>query len=413
MDIFKRIQENQGPLGQFSRELHGYFTFPKFEGEIGPRMKFRGREVINWSLNDYLGLAEHPEVRKIDAEAAAKWGIAYPMGARVVSGQTGLHEELENQLAEFVKKEDAYVLNFGYQGMVSIIDSLCHRNDVIVFDANVHTRIMDGIRLHIGKRFVYRHNDMDSLLKQLKHAAALAKKQKGGVLVITESIFGISGELAQLDKIVALKNKYKFRLLVDETQGFGVMGANGIGVSEHFDVLENVDIFYSTFTKSLASIGGFVAGKEFLINYLRYNMRSQLYAKALPLAIVEGIIKRLQLLKNHPEYRRKVWDIALALQSKLREKGLDIGKTQSIITPVYLSANVRETANLVMDMRENYNLFCPVVGYPVIPEGELLLHLLPSAAHTLEDVEYTVNTISDIKTNLELGQYNKETILDT
>jgi len=413
VDIFKRIQENQGPLGQFSRELHGYFTFPKFEGEIGPRMKFRGREVINWSLNDYLGLAEHPEVRKIDAEAAAKWGIAYPMGARVVSGQTGLHEELENQLAEFVKKEDAYVLNFGYQGMVSIIDSLCHRNDVIVFDANVHTRIMDGIRLHIGKRFVYRHNDMDSLLKQLKHAAALAKKQKGGVLVITESIFGISGELAQLDKIVALKNKYKFRLLVDETQGFGVMGANGIGVSEHFDVLENVDIFYSTFTKSLASIGGFVAGKEFLINYLRYNMRSQLYAKALPLAIVEGIIKRLQLLKNHPEYRRKVWDIALALQSKLREKGLDIGKTQSIITPVYLSANVRETANLVMDMRENYNLFCPVVGYPVIPEGELLLHLLPSAAHTLEDVEYTVNTISDIKTNLELGQYNKETILDT
>ena len=413
MDIFKRIQENQGPLGQFSRELHGYFTFPKFEGEIGPRMKFRGREVINWCLNDYLGLAEHPEVRKIDAEAAAKWGFAYPMGARVVSGQTGLHEELESQLAEFVGKEDAYVLNFGYQGMVSIIDALCHRNDVIVFDANVHTRIMDGIRLHIGKRFVYRHNDMDSLLKQLKHAAALAKKQKGGVLVITESIFGISGELAQLDKIVALKNKYKFRLLVDETQGFGVMGANGIGVSEHFDVLENVDVYFSTFTKSFASIGGFVASKEYLINYLRYNMRSQLYAKALPLAIVEGAIKRLHLLKNHSEYRNKLWDIALALQNGLRAKGLNTGKTQSFITPVYLTANLREVANLVMDMRENYNLFCPVVGYPVIPEGELLLHLIPTATHTLEDVEYTINTIADIRTNLELGQYNKETILDT
>ncbi|MDR0872520.1 MAG: aminotransferase class I/II-fold pyridoxal phosphate-dependent enzyme [Prevotellaceae bacterium] len=413
MDIFKRIQENQGALGQLSREIHGYFTFPKLEGEIGPRMKFRGREVINWSLNDYLGLAAHPEVRKADEEAAAKWGFAYPMGARIVSGQTTLHEDLENRLAEFVGKEAAYVLNFGYQGMVSIIDALCHRNDVIVFDANVHVRIMDGIRLHIGKRFVYQHNDMDSLLKQLKRAAALAKKQNGGVLVITESIFGISGELAQLDKIVALKNKYKFRLLVDETQAFGVMGATGIGVSEHFDVLENVDIFYSTFTKSLALIGGFVAGKEYVINYLRYNMRSQLYAKSLPTAFVESIIKRLELIQKHPEYRKNVWNIANTLQNGVRQKGLNIGKTASIITPIYLSANVQESANLVMEMRENYNLFCPVVVYPVIPEGQIVLHLISTAAHTPEDVEYTVNAIADINTNLELGRYNKETVVHT
>ena len=412
MDIFKRIQENQGPLGQFSRELHGYFTFPKFEGEIGPRMKFRGREVINWSIHDYLGLADHPEARKVDAEAASKWGFAYPMGARIISGQTGLHEELESQLAEFVNKEDAYVLNFGYQGMVSIIDALCHRNDVIVFDANIHRRIMDGIRLHIGKRFVYQHNDMDSLLKQLKRANALAKIQNGGILVITESIFGISGELAHLDKIVALKNKYKFRLLVDETQGLGVMGANGVGVSEHLDVLDKVDIYFSTFTKSLALIGGFVAGKEFVINYLRYNMRSQLYAKALPAAIVEGAIKRLQLLKNHPEYRSNLWNIALALQNGLREKGLNVD-TQSVITTIHLSANVREAANLVMDMRENYNLFCPVVVYPIIPKGDLLLQLIPTATHTLEDVKYTIDTIAAIRINLESGQYDKETIVDT
>jgi glycine C-acetyltransferase len=374
-------------------------------------MKFRGREVINWSIHDYLGLADHPEARKVDAEAAAKWGFAYPMGARVISGQTSLHEDLESHLAEFVGKEDACVLNFGYQGIMSIIDALCHRNDVIVFDSDVHPRIMNGIRLHIGKRFVYQHNDMDSLLKQLKRASALAKKQKGGVLVITETVFGVSGELALLDKIVALKNKYKFRLLVDETLGFGVMGANGIGVSEHFDVLENIDIYYSTFTKALTLIGGFVAGKEFVINYLRYNMRSQLYAKSLPVAIVEGAIKRLQLLKDHPKYRANLWNIALALQNGLREKGLNVNKTQSVITVIHFSANVREAANLVMDMRENYNLFCPVVVYPIIPKGDLLLQLVPTAGHTLEDVEYTINTIIDIKTNLESGQYDKETIV--
>ncbi len=406
----KKLIDNQGPLGQFSNQAHGYFTFPKLEGEIGPRMKFRGREVLNWSLNNYIGLANHPEVRKTDADAAAKWGLAYPMGARMMSGQTTLHEEMENQLAEFVKKEDAYLLNFGYQGMVSIIDSICGRNDVIVYDSDAHACIIDGMRLHIGKRFVYQHNDMVSLEKQLQRATALADKQGGGVLVITEGVFGMSGVLGQLDEVAALKDKYEFRLLVDDAHGFGTMGPTGAGTAEHFGVMDKVDLYFATFAKAMALIGGFVAGKESVINYLRYNMRSQIYAKSLPMPIVEGAMKRLELLRNRPELREKLWDVVNALQAGLRAKGFNLGKTKSMVTPVYLSGSVGEATNLVMDLRENYNLFCSIVIYPVIPKGQLLLRLIPTATHTMEDVQYTINAFSDVRANLEAGKYNTDII---
>lgn len=411
VDLFDKITKNQGDLGQYRKQAHGYFMFPKLEGEIAPRMKFRGKEVLNWSLNNYIGLANHPEVRKADAEAAAKWGLGYPMGARVMSGQTSLHEKLEGELASFVGKEDAYLLNFGYQGMVSIIDSLVNRNDVIVYDSESHACILDGMRLHMGKRFVYVHNDMENLARQLERAVRIAEKQGGGVLVITEGVFGMAGDLGKLDEIVALKQKYNFRLLVDDAHGFGTMGESGAGTAEHFNVTDQVDVLFSTFAKSMAGIGAFVAGEEELIDYLRYTMRSQIFAKSLPMPIVEGSLKRLELLQTKPELRSKLWEVVTALQSGLKAQGFDLGVTESPVTPVYLSGSVGEATNLVMDLRENYNLFCSIVIYPVIPKGQLLLRLIPTASHSLEDVEYTIKAFTDIRKNLNEGKYNADEIV--
>ena len=412
MDIFEKFKKDQGSLGQYRKEAHGYFAFPKLEGEIKPQMKFRGKEVLNWSLNNYIGLANHPDVRKADAESAEKWGLAYPMGARMMSGQTSTHELLEAQLAEFVGKEDAYLLNFGYQGMVSIIDSLVDRNDVIVYDSEDHACILDGMRLHMGKRFVYQHNNMESLEKQLKRAVKVAEKTGGGVLVITEGVFGMAGDLGDLKGIVALKKRYAFRLLVDDAHGFGTMGASGAGTGEHFGVQDEIDVYFSTFAKAMASIGAFVAGDEEIINYLRYNLRSQIFAKSLPMPLVEGGIKRLELLKNSPELREKLWTVCTALQDGLRAQGFDLGKTNSPVTPVYLSGSVPEATNLVMDLRENYNLFCSIVVYPVIPKGQLLLRLIPTASHSLEDVEYTIKCFTAVRDNLEAGKYDVDTIPD-
>lgn len=412
MDIFEKFKKDQGSLGQYRKEAHGYFAFPKLEGEIQPQMKFRGKEVLNWSLNNYIGLANHPEVRKADAESAEKWGLAYPMGARMMSGQTSTHELLESQLAEFVGKEDAYLLNFGYQGMVSIIDSLVDRNDVIVYDSEDHACILDGMRLHMGKRFVYQHNDMESLEKQLKRAVKVAEKTGGGILVITEGVFGMAGDLGDLKGVVELKKKYPFRLLVDDAHGFGTMGATGAGTGEHFEVQDEIDVYFSTFAKAMASIGAFVAGNEDIINFLRYNLRSQIFAKSLPMPLVEGGIKRLELLKNSPELREKLWSICTALQDGLRAQGFDLGKTNSPVTPVYLSGSVPEATNLVMDLRENYNLFCSIVVYPVIPKGQLLLRLIPTASHSMEDVEYTIKCFTAVRDNLEAGKYDVDTIPD-
>ena len=408
MDIFDRIRKHSGgPIGMYQKQAHGYFAFPKLEGDIGPRMRFRGREVLNWSLNNYLGLANHPEVRKADAEGAAQFGLAAPMGARMMSGQTKWHEELEQKLAAFVKKEDAFLLNFGYQGMVSIIDTILNRHDVVVYDAESHACIIDGLRLHMGKRFVFAHNDMDSFRTQMEHAAKVTEETKGGILVITEGVFGMKGDLGVLDKIVEFKKEFDFRLLVDDAHGFGTMGKTGSGVPEHFGVEDQVDLHFSTFAKSMAGIGAFVAGDKAIIDYLRYNMRSQTYAKSLPMPMVIGALKRLELIQTHPEYKDRLWTIVNALQKGFRDSGFEIGGTLSPVTPVYMKGGVEEATNIVVDLRENYNLFCSVVVYPVIPKGEIILRIIPTAVHTLEDVEYTLECFRKCRGKLESGEYHK------
>ncbi len=406
VDIFDRLEKNAGgPIGQYMGYAHGYFAFPKLEGEIGPRMKFRGKEVLNWSLNNYLGLANLPEVRQADAEGAAKFGMAAPMGARMMSGQTVYHEQLERELAAFVGKEDAFLLNFGYQGMLSIIDCLLTPRDVVVYDAEAHACIIDGLRMHKGKRFVFGHNDMDSLRLQLRHATELAEEQNGGVLVITEGVFGMKGDLGKLDEIVALKKEFQFRLLVDDAHGFGTMGPKGRGTAAHFDVTEGVDVLFNTFAKSMAGIGAFVASHRWLVNLLRYNMRSQLYAKSLPMPMVIGALKRIELIREHPEYQEQLWTIVRAMQSKLVENGFNIGVTNSPVTPVFLKGGIPEATNLVVDLRENYGIFCSMVIYPVIPKGEIILRIIPTAAHTLEDVDVTIEAFKAVREKLEQGVY--------
>ncbi len=404
-DIFEKIKENPGPLGQQSKQAHGYFSFPKLEGEIANRMIFRGKEVLQWSLNNYLGLANHPEIRKVDEQAAKDWGLGYPMGARMMSGNTKYHEEFEAQLAEFEQKEDAILLNFGYQGMVSAIDSLVNRNDVIVYDAESHACIIDGVRLHQGKRFVFQHNDMESLEKQLERAARIVEVTNGGILVITEGVFGMSGNQGKLKEIVALKEKIPFRLFVDDAHGFGTMGPTGMGTGEAQGVQDEIDVYFGTFAKAMASIGGFIASDEHVINYLRYNMRSQIFAKSMPMPLVIGNMKRLEMLKTQPELREKLWTIVNALQKGLKDAGFNIGTTNTQVTPVILQGDVNEATNLVMDLRENYGLFCSIVIYPVVPKGVILLRLIPTAMHTLEDVDYTVETFSKIREKLQNGEY--------
>jgi len=396
-----------GPLGQHQKWSHGYFSYPKLEGEIGPHMQFNGKEHLVWSLNNYLGLANHPEVREADAKAAADYGMAYPMGARMMSGNSRHHEELENNLARFVGKADAFLLNYGYQGMVSIIDSLVDRNDVIVYDAESHACIIDGLRMHMGKRFVYQHNDMESCEKQLGRATKLAEQTGGGILLITEGVFGMSGAQGKLKEVVELKKKFNFRLLVDDAHGFGTMGKTGAGTHEEQDCIEGVDVYFATFAKSMAGIGAFVAGDREVIDYLRYNMRSQIFAKALPMPMVLGLKKRFELLKSKPELREKLWKIANQLQNGLKERGFDIGVTNTMVTPVFLKGDLYEATTLTKDLRENYGIFCSIVIYPVIPKGLILLRLIPTAAHSSEDVERTLAAYSEMGEKLRSGYYKE------
>lgn len=408
MDVFDKCTMKMGPLGQFADQTEGYFMFPKLEGEIRNRMFFRGKERLVWSLNNYLGLANHPEVRKADADAAARYGMAYPMGARMMSGQTDYHEQLERELAAFVGRESAYLLNYGYQGMISIINSLVDRNDVIVYDSEAHACIIDGMRLHFGKRFVYPHNNIENLETQLRRAKKMTSETGGGILVITEGVYGMSGDLGKLKEIVALKEKYSFRLLVDDAHGFGTMGPTGAGTDEYFGVQKDVDLYFGTFAKSMAGIGGFIAGEKRVIKYLMYNMRSQIFAKSLPMPMVLGALKRLELLRNQPEHREKLWNIVRALQNGLRNAGLDIGNTESPVTPVMLNGSVGEATQITFDLRENYNIFCSIVTYPVVPKGVILLRLIPTAVHTLEDVEYTIRAFKEVKEKLDGKLYSTE-----
>lgn len=412
MDIFERRLNNYGPLGKWAEKAHGYYMFPKLEGEISNRMIFQGKERLVWSLNNYLGLANHPEVRKIDAEATAKYGLAYPMGARMMSGQTTHHEQLEHELAEFVGKEDTYLLNYGYQGMVSIIDSLIDRKDVVVYDSESHACIIDGLRMHLGKRFVFQHNDIENFEKQLKHARKVAEQTGGGILVITEGVFGMAGDLGKIDKIAELKKYYNFRLLVDDAHGFGTMGANGVGTGEAKGVQDQIDVYFSTFAKSMAGIGAFVGSNREIINYLRYNMRSQVYAKSLPMPLVLGSLKRLELLRTQPQLREKLWTIVKALQGKLRENGFNIGRTESPVTPVFLKGGIPEATQLTYELREKYNIFCSIVVYPVVPKDVIMLRLIPTAVHTSEDVDETVNAFIKVRNNLQSGKYDPNFIPD-
>ena len=406
-DLFDRIIENKGPLGKWASQAEGYFVFPKLEGPISNRMRFQGKDVITWSINDYLGLANLPEIKKVDSEAAAEHGTAYPMGARMMSGHTNYHEQLENELAAFVNKESSYLLNFGYQGFMSVIDALVTKDDIIVYDVDCHACIIDGVRLHVGKRFTFMHNDVESLEKNLERATKLAQETGGGILVISEGVFGMRGEQGKLKEIAALKKKYKFRFLVDDAHGFGTLGKTGAGAGEEQGVQDQIDVYLATFAKSMAGIGAFVASDKEIIDYLKYNMRSQMFAKSLPMVFVKGALKRLDMLRTMPELKAKLWENVDALQSGLRDRGFDLGTTQSCVTPVYLNGSIPEAMALVKDLRENHGIFCSIVVYPVIPKGLILLRLIPTATHTMEDIAETLDAFSSIRERLQNGTYKR------
>jgi len=410
LDIFDRIRNDRGPLGQHAKETHGYFTFPKLEGEISNHMTFRGKEVLVWSVNNYLGLSNHPEVRKVDAEASARWGMGYPMGARMMSGQTSEHEALENELSEFMQKDDSFLLNFGYQGCQSAIEALVCRHDVIVYDSESHACMVDGVRLHQGKRFVFSHNDMESFAKQLERAKKITDVSGGGILVVTEGVFGMAGDQGKLAEICKFKKEFGFRLFVDDAHGFGTVGEQGRGAGDHQGCHDQIDVYFATFAKAMATIGAFVSGDEDVIDFLRYNMRSQTYAKSLPMPIVVGARKRLQMLRDSSEHKDNLWKIATSLQSGLKSSGFNIGKTNSCVTPVFLQGGLGEATNLTVDLRENHGIFCSIVVYPVVPKDTIMLRLIPTAIHTQADVDYTIKIFSNIKDKLEAGEYKSEKI---
>lgn len=408
MDLFQKFREDRGPIGKYNKKAEGYFVFPELEGELSNRMKFRGKEVICWSVNNYLGLGNHPEVRKVDAESAQKWGLAYPMGSRLMSGQTSTHAKLEQQLADFVGKESSFLLNFGYQGFMSVVDSLLTRRDVAVYDSEMHACIMDGLRMHIGKKFSFEHNNIDNLRKKLESAQKVVAETGGGIMVISEGVFGMRGDQGKLKEIAELKKEFEFRFLVDDAHGFGVLGENGIGAGEHQGIQDQIDIYLATFAKSMASIGAFVAADADIITYLKYNMRSQVYAKSLPMPLVEGAIKRLEMLKTMPELRENLWNIVNRLQNGLVERGYEIRDTNSCVSPVYLNGTVEEATQLVFDLRENYNIFCSIVVPPVVPQGMMILRLIPTAVHTEEDVDITLDAFDAVSEKLRNGVYNKK-----
>ena len=407
LDLFDKLLLDRGPLGKHSSIAHGYFAFPKLEGELGPKMKFRGKEVLCWSLNNYLGLANHPEVRKADTEGTKEYGLAYPMGSRMMSGNSNLIEELESEISDFVKKEDTMLLNYGYQGIMSVIDALVNRHDVIVYDSECHASIVDGVRMHQGKRFVFPHNDIENLRKQLERATRIVEETKGSILVVTEGVFGMAGDMGNLKEIVPLKKDFQFRLIIDDAHGFGTMGKTGAGVGEEQGVQDEVDLYFSTFAKSMAGIGGFVSGPEKILEYIRYNTRSQIFAKTLPMPMVVGLKKRFELLKNNPELKENLWKVATALQKGLVKEGFNIGHTQSVVTPVILNGTEAEAAQMIIDLRENYAIFCSIVIYPVVPKGVMMLRIIPTAVHSLEDVEYTIKSFKEVAVKLKGGVYNK------
>ena len=412
MDIFDRIKKDAGPLGKYADDAEGYYIFPQLKGELSNRMEFNDQEVIVWSINNYLGLGNHPEVRAVDGESTAKWGLAYPMGSRMMSGDTSAHYDLEAELAEFENKEAAVLVNFGYQGIMSAIDCLLSRHDVAVYDAGCHACIVDGLRMHSGKRFAYKHNDVASLQDHLEKAEKIVQKTGGGILVISEGVFGMRGDQGKLREIVALKDNYNFRLMVDDAHGFGTLGKTGMGAGEEQNVQDDIDVYFATFAKSFGSIGAFLAGDKHMVKYLKYNMRSQIFAKSLPMPYVEGNLKRLRMMRSMPELKEKLWTNVNKLQSELKAAGFDIGNTNSCVTPVYMKGSVEEAMKLVYDLRENHRIFCSIVVYPVIPKGMILLRLIPTSVHTFEDIDETIEAFKAIQIKLEANAYSDEAVLN-
>jgi len=412
MDIFDRIKKDAGPLGKYADDAEGYYIFPQLKGELSNRMEFNDQEVIVWSINNYLGLGNHPEVRAVDGESTAKWGLAYPMGSRMMSGDTSAHYDLEAELAEFENKEAAVLVNFGYQGIMSAIDCLLSRHDVAVYDAGCHACIVDGLRMHSGKRFAYKHNDVASLQDHLEKAEKIVQKTGGGILVISEGVFGMRGDQGKLREIVALKDNYNFRLMVDDAHGFGTLGKTGMGAGEEQNVQDDIDVYFATFAKSFGSIGAFLAGDKHMVKYLKYNMRSQIFAKSLPMPYVEGNLKRLRMMRSMPELKEKLWANVNKLQSELKAAGFDIGNTNSCVTPVYMKGSVEEAMKLVYDLRENHRIFCSIVVYPVIPKGMILLRLIPTSVHTFEDIDETIEAFKAIQIKLEANAYSDEAVLN-
>ncbi len=410
MDLFEKLLQNRGPLGKYAAVAEGYYTFPRLEGDLANRMQFKGKEVIVWSINNYLGLANHPEVRKVDTEATERWGLAYPMGSRMMSGDTKEHELFEQELADFVQKPAAVLVNFGYQGIMSAIDCLLSRHDVVVYDSESHACIVDGVRMHLGKRFAFDHNDIESLETNLQRATRLTEKNDGSILVISEGVFGMQGDQGKLREIIALKEKYDFRLLVDDAHGFGTLGKTGAGAGEEQGVQDGIDIYFATFAKSMGSVGAFLASEQQVCEYMKYNMRSQVFAKSLMMPVVVGNRKRLEMLRSNPAHKEKLWENVTALQSGLRDRGFDIGNTNSCVTPVYLEGSPEEAMRLVYDLRENHNIFCSIVVYPVIPKGVILLRLIPSASHTMADIRETLDAFEAITGKLKSGVYKMETV---
>lgn len=396
MDLFDKLQGRPGPLGEFTSDGYGYYTFPRLEGPLGPVMKFNGKDVVVWSINDYLGIGGREDVRKFDGEMAARHGLSTPMGARLMTGNTTQHEKLEEELADFVHKPSALLLNYGYQGIMSVIHALVDRNDFLIYDELSHACIVDGKQLAMAEKFVYKHNDIESLEKQLERAHRKAKPDSS-ILVVTEGAFGMTGDLGNLEEIVALKDKYPFRLLVDDAHGVGTMGEDGSGTGTHLGCHEGIDIYFGTFAKAFALIGAFVATEERVKEFLKANVRSQIFAKSVPLPIVESVRKRLKMIRNNPEWRDQLWENTKKLRQGLIDIGYNVMPAECPVTPVLTKGSTEVCQDIMRKLREDHGIFVSGVAYPVVPKGTVLIRLIPTAAHNDEHIKKTLKGFRAIK----------------
>lgn len=396
MDLFDKLENRPSPLGPFTSAGYGYYTFPKLEGPLGPEMKFNGKDMVVWSINDYLGVGSNEKIKQIDAEATAKYSLSAPMGARLMTGNSDEHEALEKELAAFVHKEDAQLLNFGYQGIMSVIHALVDRNDYLIYDELSHACIVDGKQLAMADKSVFKHNDIESFKKQLYRAAA-KKKDNSSILVVTEGVFGMTGDLGILPEIIKLKEEVPFRLLVDDAHGFGTLGHDGSGTGTQLECQDGIDVYFGTFAKAVALVGAFVASEPRVIQFLKANVRSQIFAKSLPMPIVATARERLKMIRQHPEWREKLWSNTLKLREGLIKIGYNVLPSESPVTPVLTQGSTDLCQDIMRIMREEHGIFVSGVAYPVVPKGVVLIRLIPTAAHNDEHIEKTLTAFEAIK----------------